>query len=30
MLKHEGYITYGDNNKGTILGRGDIGDESLF
>jgi len=26
VLKTEGYVTYGDNNKGRILGHGDIGD----
>jgi len=24
-LKHGGYVTYGDNNKGKIIGSGDIG-----
>jgi len=30
LLKHEGYVTYGDNNKGKILGRGTIGDKNSF
>ena len=29
-FKQEGYVTYGDNNKGRILGRGSIGDESIL
>ena len=29
-LKQEGHVTYGDNNKGKILGRGTIGDKSNF
>jgi len=24
-MKQEGFVTYGDNNKGKILGRGDVG-----
>ena len=24
-LKAEGHVTYGDNNRGRILGRGDVG-----
>ena len=27
-FKQEGHVTYGDNNKGRILGRGSIGDKS--
>ena len=27
-FKQEGHVTYGDNNKGSILGRGSIGDKS--
>ena len=27
FLKQEGHVTYGDNNKGKILGRGTIGDK---
>jgi len=30
LLKHEGHVTYGDNNKGKILGRGTIGDKNSF
>jgi len=30
LLKHEGYVTYGDNNKGKILERGTIGDKKSF
>jgi len=30
LLKHEGHVTYGDNNKGKILGRGTIGDKNTF
>jgi len=29
LLKQEGHVTYGDNNKGKILGRGTIGDKKL-
>jgi len=29
-LKEEGFVTYGDNNKGRILGNGVIGNESSF
>jgi len=29
-LKEEGFVTYGDNNKGTILGNGVIGNGSSF
>ena len=29
-LKEEGFVTYGDNNKGKILGNGVIGNESCF
>jgi len=25
ILKHGGYVTYGDNNKGKIIGNGNIG-----
>ena len=25
ILNHGGYVTYGDNNKGKIIGNGDIG-----
>jgi len=28
VLKFGGYVTYDDNNKGKILGYGDIGDDS--
>jgi len=24
-MKQEGFVTYGDNNKGKFLGRGDVG-----
>uniref|UniRef100_A0A151UHL4 Retrovirus-related Pol polyprotein from transposon TNT 1-94-like beta-barrel domain-containing protein n=1 Tax=Cajanus cajan TaxID=3821 RepID=A0A151UHL4_CAJCA len=27
-LKHEGFVTYGDNNKGKILGYGNVGNSS--
>nr|KYP59864.1 hypothetical protein KK1_015305 [Cajanus cajan] len=27
-LKHEGFVTYGDNNKGRILGCGNVGNSS--
>jgi len=30
LLKQEGHVTYGDNNKGIILGRGTIGDKNTF
>ena len=30
FLKQEGHVTYGDNNKGRILGRGTIGDKNTF
>ena len=30
MLKHEGYVTYGDNNKGRILDGVDIGDHDTI
>ena len=30
ILKQEGHVTYGDNNKGKILGRGTIGDKNNF
>jgi len=30
ILKHEGHVTYEDNNKGKILGRGTIGDKNTF
>jgi len=29
-LKHEGHVTYGDNNKGKIIGKGTIGNENSF
>jgi len=29
-LKQEGHVTYGDNNKGKILGKGTIGNENSF
>jgi len=29
-FKQEGHVTYGDNNKGRILGRGPIGDKSIL
>ena len=29
-FKQEGHVTYGDNNKGTILGRGSIGDKDIL
>ena len=25
-LRHEGFVTYGDNNKGKVLNKGDVGD----
>jgi len=28
MLKYDGYVTYDDNNKGRILGYGEIGDDA--
>jgi len=30
ILKQEGHVTYGDNNKGRILRRGSIGDKSIL
>jgi len=30
ILKQVGHVTYGDNNKGRILGRGSIGDKSIL
>jgi len=30
LLKQEGHVTYVDNNKGKILGRGTIGDKNTF
>jgi len=30
LLKQEGHVTYGDNNKGKILRRGTIGDKNTF
>jgi len=30
ILKQEGHMTYGDNNKGRILGRGSIGDKRIL
>jgi len=30
ICKQEGDVTYGDNNKGRILGRGSIGDKSIL
>jgi len=30
IFKQEGHVTYGDNNKGRILGRGSIGDKSIL
>jgi len=30
ILKQEGHVTYGDNNKGKILGKGTIGNENNF
>jgi len=30
ILKQEGHVTYGDNNKGKILGKGTIGDKNTF
>jgi len=30
ILKQEGHVTYGDNNKGKILERGTISDKSNF
>jgi len=30
FLKQEGHVTYGDNNKGKILGRGIVGDNNTF
>jgi len=29
-FKQEGHVTYGDNNKGRILGRGSIGDKDIL
>jgi len=29
-LTHEGFVTYGDNNKRRILGRGDVGDKVIM
>ena len=29
-FKQESHVTYGDNNKGRILGRGSIGDKSIL
>ena len=29
-FKQEGHITYGDNNKGRIVGRGSIGDKDIL
>jgi len=26
-LRHEGFVTYRDNNKGRIIGKGDVGDQ---
>nr|KYP35586.1 hypothetical protein KK1_043371 [Cajanus cajan] len=28
-VKHDGFVTYGDNNKGKILGCGNIGNTSF-
>ena len=28
--KEEGYVTFGDNNKGKIIGKGTIGNKSCF
>jgi len=30
FLKQEGHVTYGDNNKGKIIGRGSIGDKNTL
>jgi len=30
FLKQDGHVTYGDNNKEKILGRGTIGDKNTF
>jgi len=30
LLKYEVHVSYGDNNKGKILGRGTIGDKNSF
>jgi len=30
LLKQEGHLTYGDNKKGNILGRGTIRDKNTF
>ena len=30
IFKQEGHVTYGDNNKGRIRGRGSIGDKSIL
>jgi len=30
IFNQEGHVTYGDNNKGRILGRGSIGDKSIL
>ncbi|KAK7342390.1 hypothetical protein VNO80_25340 [Phaseolus coccineus] len=30
ILKQEGHVTYGDNNRGKILGKGTIGNENSF
>ena len=29
-FKQEGHVTYGDNNKGRVLGRGSIGDKDIL
>ena len=29
-FKQEGHVTYGDNNKGRIFGRGSIGDKDIL
>ena len=30
FFKQEGHVTYGDNNKGRILGRGSIGEKDIL
>jgi len=30
FFKQEGHVTYGENNKGRILGRGSIGDKDIL
>jgi len=30
LLKQKGHVTYGDNNKGKVLGRGAIGEKKYL